>query len=67
MSADVIQLRPIQSACRQAAKLGTNTTMAIVRRVRAEQKAGRNGFAVAGELQQARMERDSTPPPPEAA
>lgn len=62
MSADVIDLRPIQSACRQAAQLGVNTTMAIVRRVRDEQKAGRTGFAIAGELQQQRMERDSTPP-----
>lgn len=67
MSADVIDLRPIQSACRQAKQLGKNATMAIVRRVRAEQKAGRNGFAVAGELQQQRIERDSTPPPRGAA
>lgn len=63
MSAEVLQLRPFQSARDQAKKLGTNATMAIIRRVRQEQREGRSGNAVAGELQHRRItSTDWTPP-----
>ena len=68
---DVIHLRPIVAAVDQAKKFGTNATMAAIRRVREEQRAGRSGNAVAGELQRARLERQGWTRPfnpgPEAA
>lgn len=67
MTAEVIPLRPFQSVRDQAQRLGTNVTMAIVRKVRDEQRAGRNGNAVAGQLQQKRMFRNGSPDDPVAA
>lgn len=62
--AEIIPLRPFVNALQQARRLGPNASAAIVRRVRKELHAGRDGFAVAGELQQAAMKRktdDSLP------
>lgn len=69
MSAEVLQFRPFQSAVDQARKLGTNATMAIVRRVRDEQRKGLSGNSVARDLQQRRLSGDdgTNPPPDEAA
>lgn len=64
--ADIIPLRPYVNALQQARRLGPNASAAIVRRVRAELHAGRDGFAVAGELQREVMKRkpgDSSPTP----
>lgn len=53
--AEIFDFRAFQSARDQARKLGTNATMAIIRKVREEQRAGRTGNAVAAELQRARL------------
>ena len=62
--ADIIPLRPFVNALQQARRLGPNASTAIVRRVREELHAGRDGFAVAGELHRAAMKHnagDSSP------
>ena len=64
--ADIIPLRPYVNALQQARRLGPNASAAIVRRVREELHAGRDGFAVAGELQQAAMKRKADKPSPTA-
>lgn len=65
MSAEVLQFRPFQSARDQAKKLGTNATMAIIRRVREEQRQGRSGNGVAFDLLEQRFH--GTKPPKDAA
>jgi len=60
--ADIIPLRPYVNALQQARRLGPNARAAIVRRVREELHAGRDGFAVAGELQREAMKRKTNPP-----
>ncbi len=67
MSAEIIELRPFQNTRDQAVKLGTNVTMAIIRRVRDEQRKGLSGNSVAGELQRERLCGPIEPAPPEAA
>lgn len=68
MSAVVHDLRAFHSAIDQARKanLGPNATHAVIRAVTREQRAGRDGNAVAGQLQRARL-RGEHPTPPEAA
>lgn len=63
MSAEVLQLRPFQSARDQAKKLGTNVTMAIIRRIAAEQRNGNSGNSVAHELQMRRLTNNGGTPP----
>lgn len=65
---EVFQLRAFQSAVSQAKKLGPNITMAVVRKVREEQRAGRSGNAVADDLRRARASGATfMPTGPEAA
>lgn len=67
MTAEVIELRPIVSAVEQAKKLGVNATMAVIRRVRQDQRDGLDGRRVAYELQRQRLLGDFDPNPPGAA
>lgn len=62
--AEIIPLRPFVNALQQARRLGPNASAAIVRRVREELQAGRDGFAVAGELQRAAMTLKTDTPSP---
>lgn len=68
MTATVIQLRPIVNAQRQLqrAGLGPNARRAVIRRVLAEQRAGRSGNSVAGEIYAARLSGCIEPPDPAA-
>lgn len=62
---NVTDLRPIVNATRQAerAGLGQNVRRAIVRAVMREQRAGRSGNAIAGDIFNARLRGgDDTPP-----
>lgn len=67
MTAEVIELRPIVSAVEQAKKLGVNATMAVIRRVRQDQRQGLDGKALAYELQRQRLLGDFEPNPPAGA
>ena len=68
MSAVIHDLRAYQSALEQArrAHLGQNATHAVIRAVSREQAAGRDGKAIAGQLQRQRIAGEQ-PTPPEAA
>ena len=62
--AEIIPLRPYVNALKQAHRLGPNASAAVIRRVREELRAGRDGFVVAREMQRAAMKRntgDSSP------
>jgi len=67
MTDNVIDLRPMMGAKVQAERLGTNLTMAMIRRIRKEQREGRSGHVVAGELMERRLEKDKPKPPGAAA
>lgn len=62
--AEIIPLRPYVNALKQARRLGPNASAAVIRRVREELRAGRDGFAVAGELQRAAMNPNTDKPWP---
>lgn len=64
---EIFQFRAFQSAKEQAQRLGTHATMAIIRRVREEQRAGRSGTAVAAELMQRRFAGQMPSSPEDAA
>ena len=62
--AEIIPLRPYVNALKQAHRLGPNASAAVVRRVREELRAGRDGFAVAREMQRAVMNPNTDTPSP---
>lgn len=62
MGAVVIPLRPFENALRQAARMPVPVPRKFcIREVLAELQAGRNGSAVAGELQRARFSEAHAP------